>query len=165
MSISGAIINVVSFDKEKQAAINTILNDGLWGFSESTKNSNCWKLLTKKIPVLLYGDSGIFVASYIKSKFQDNKVIPFWNKSNCFPLRIRLELLNKKIENVVPISRDELIKHGISLAKTGFMGYSLVLFGENTKKKGVSYDSKKFIKIWDDFLKRNNKLFSEFKEK
>lgn len=160
MLIQGAIINVVSFNKNKQTAINTIFNQGLWGLPSSTKNKNCYKILGENTPVLLYGDGGLFVAAHIKEKFVETKKIPYWDKSDDFHLRFRLKLINHKVEGIIPISRKELIDFGVSLAKTGFMGYSIVLFGDELKKKGVSYPSEIFQKIWKDFLDRNEIIFS-----
>lgn len=155
MSGVGTIINVVSFDPRKRPHITSILEKALWGFS--IKHRNGWNLLKKGTPVLIYGDKGILMAGYVKRKCESHEPVKFWIGNPAgYPLHVFLELINKKIENIEPITREELVtKYDIPLAKKGFMGMSLVVFGAPAKR-AVTYPLEKFERIWNDFMSRNN---------
>lgn len=155
----GVVINVVSFDPRKHPHVASILEDSLWGFSDITRHRNSWGLLDQNTRVLIYGDKAIRMAAYVQMKCESHEPIRFWVRNPVgYPLHLHLELLNRDVENIQPISNQELnIKHGIPLAKKGFRGMALILFG-NTSQKSVIYPIRKFETIWDDFTKRNNLL-------
>jgi hypothetical protein len=61
-------------------------------------------------------------------------------------------LINADVSGVKPVSRGRLVdKYGIRLAKMGFRGWNLVLFGPEG-----AYSIERFNGVWDEFLKSNN---------
>jgi hypothetical protein len=152
MSNVGAIINVKSFNLNKQPHIKTLFDERrLWGFSEEYRDE--WMHLEEGVRVLLYGDGGIRMAARIESKRESYEPVKEWVKNpRGYPLQVTLELLNENVDAVRPIDGMELIeKYGIREARTGFQGFSLVLFGE-----GGKYPLDTFNKIWEEFLRRND---------
>ena len=149
----GAIINVVSFRLEKNPHIKTIFERGLWGFSERYRKG--WSRLERGVKVLLYGDGAIRVAGYIKDRSESHEPVnDLVNNPTGYPLHVTLDLLNRDISGVKPIERIELVnRYGIGLAKMGFKGRGLTVFGD---VEGATYPWEKFNEIWSEFLKRNN---------
>ena len=152
MSEVGVIINVVSFNEEKQPHIASIYERGLWGFEEKTINRNRWEQLEKGTRTLIYGDGGISMAARIKKTEYSKSPILYWAPPHGYPLHTYLELLNTTTEGIEPITREELVNYAIGMFKVP--RFSLVVFGD-ASKKGVTYPIKKFDRIWDLFLKRN----------
>jgi hypothetical protein len=144
----GAIVNVVSFHNNPH--VKTIFEKGLWGFKERARKR--WNLLEKGTRVLFYGDGGIRLAGYVEDKYESREPVMEWVKNPVgYPLRVTFSLINRDVDNVNPIRRNELLsKYGIGLAKKGFRGFGLVIFGS-----GGTYPLKVFDDIWSEFLRRN----------
>ncbi len=149
----GAIINVASFRRNPH--LKTLFQRGLWGFSERYRKR--WKLLSKGTRVLFYGDKGIRIAGMVESTVENREPVDEWVKDPMgYPYQAIFSLLNKNVESVKPIWRVELVeKFGIPLAKQGFRGTGLVLFGD-VNKEGITYPIEKFNEIWSEFLRRND---------
>ena len=147
MSI-GAIINVASFSSKHT---KTIFEKGLWGFPERDREK--WSRLERGTRVLLYGDGGIRAAGYVKGRYESREPVEEWVKNPTgYPLRITLDLINVDVSRVKPVDRGKLVdKYGIRLAKMGFRGWNLVLFGPEG-----TYPIERFNGVWDEFLKSNN---------
>jgi hypothetical protein len=143
----GAIVNVRSF---RNPHVKTIFERGLWGFKERARRR--WSLLERGVRVLLYGDKGIRMAGYVESRYESHEPVAEWVKDPVgYPLRITLSLMNRSVDNIKPIGHGELVsKYGIGLAKRGFRGFGLIVFGS-----GGTYPLSVFDKIWDEFLRRN----------
>lgn len=157
MSEVGVIINLVSFNKRKNPHISSIFETGLRGFSDTTKHRNSWNHLGKGTRVLIYGDKGIRMAGVIEKKYYSDEPVSHWVKNPTgYPLHINLNLLNTTVDNIQPITREELVaRYNIPVAKLGFKGWALTVFG-GPSMKGITYPIQKFNRIWDDFVKRNN---------
>jgi hypothetical protein len=109
-------------------------------------------MLEKGTRLLFYGDRGIRLAGYVESRYESREPVREWVKDPVgYPLRITFNLMNRDAEGVKPIERTELVeKYGIGLAKKGFWGFGLVIFGS-----GGTYPLNKFDEIWNEFLSRN----------
>jgi len=143
-----AIVNVVSFRRNPH--VRSIFSKGVWGFTE--RNRKRWDLLESGVRVLFYGDKGIRLAGYIKNKYESREPVTEWIKNPTgYPLHITLDLVDRDVDKVNPIERSELAsKYGVGLAKMGFRGFSLVIFGSRG-----TYPLNVFDEIWNEFLKRN----------
>ena len=160
----GAIINLVSFDRNKNPHAVSIFEEGLWGFSKRYRKR--WNLLDEGTRVLIYGDKGIHMACYVLNKYESSEPVKYWTISGKkgsgkygvygYPFQVKLRLLNKTIENIKPIDREELLdKYEVGLAKQGFRGVGLTIFGDK-EQKGITYSIEKFNKIWNRFVTTNN---------
>jgi hypothetical protein len=143
----GAIINVASFSPKHA---KTIFERGLWGFPERDREK--WSRLERGTRVLFYGDGGIRAAGYVKDRYESREPVEEWIKNPTgYPLRITLDLINADVSGVKPVDRGRLVdKYGIGLAKMGFRGWNLILFGP----KGT-YPLNVFDEIWNEFLRIN----------
>ena len=160
----GAIINLVSFDRNKNPHAVSIFEEGIWGFSKRYRKR--WNLLDEGTRVLVYGDKGIRMACYVLDKYESSEPVKYWTISGKkgsgkygvygYPFQVKLRLLNKTIENIKPIDREELLdKYEVGLAKQGFRGVGLTIFGDK-EQKGITYSIEKFNKIWNRFVTTNN---------
>lgn len=152
----GAIVNVRSFDSDKNPNIASIFNKELWGFS--TRYCKRWNFLRKGVRVLFYGDKGIRIAATVREKHESREPVREWANSTGYPYHIIMNFINKQTENTRRITKDELVDvYDIPLAKRGFRGMALTIFGMNPKEKdGITYPIEKFNEIWSKFLERND---------
>lgn len=153
----GAIVNVRSFSLDKNPGIASIFNKRLWGFSKIYRRR--WNFLDKGVRVLFYGDKGIRMAAKIEKKYESSEPVEEWiSNPTGYPYHIIVNLVNKEIGKIKPTTKDELIDlYDVPLAKQGFRGMALTLFGTNPKeKRGITYPIENFNEIWNKFLDRNS---------
>jgi len=153
----GAIVNLRSFRLDKNPNVASLFNKGLWGFSKRYRRR--WGFLGKGARVLFYGDKGIRIAARIEKKHESSELVEEWaSDPTGYPYHIILNLINKKVGKINPIARKELVDvYNIPLAKQGFRGMGLTIFGVRPKKTpGITYPIEKFNEIWTEFLNRNN---------
>ena len=156
VSTIGAIVNVGSFRLDKNPNIASIFNKRLWGFSK--RYHRRWKYLDKGVRVLFYGDKGIRMAAKIEEKYESSEPVEEWASNPTeYPYQITLNLINEKIENVRPITKDELVNvYNVPLAKLGFWGIGLIVFGVKPEEtRGITYPIETFNEIWNKFLEIN----------
>jgi predicted type IV restriction endonuclease len=153
----GAIVNVRSFRLVKNPGIASIFNRRLWGFSK--RYYKRWNLLHKGVRVLFYGDKGIRMAARIEERSESSEPVEEWTSNPTgYPYHIILNLVNKEIGEINPITKDELVDvYDIPLAKLGFRGAALTIFGIKPKETpSITYSIDKFNSMWNEFLKKNN---------
>lgn len=152
----GAIVNVKSFRLDKNPSIASIFNKKLWGFSYRYRKR--WNFLGKGVRILFYGDKGIKMASRIKERYESSEPVKEWRNSTGYPYHIVLNLINEEIRKINPITKNELVEvYDIPLAKQGFYGMALTVFGIKPKETpGITYPIEKFNEIWNKFLERND---------
>lgn len=142
--------------KEKNPGIASIFNKRLWGFSKRYRRR--WNHLDKDVRVLFYGDKGIRIAAKIEKKYESSEPVEEWTSNPTgYSYHIILNLINEKIENISPITKDELVNvYNIPLAKLGFRGFGLTVFGVKPKETpGITYPIESFNEIWNKFLETN----------
>lgn len=153
----GTIVNVRSFRLDKNPGVVSIFNRRLWGFSKRYRRR--WNFLDKGVRVLFYGDKGIRMAARIEGKSESSEPVEEWiSNPTGYPYHIIVKLINEETEKITPITKDELVDvYGIPLAKKGFYGTGLTVFGVKPKETpGITYPIEKFNEIWNKFLERNS---------
>lgn len=151
-----AIINVYSFDVEKNPHFESIIKENLWGVPPHYKGN--WEKLEPSSRVLVYGDKGIRVAGIIEQKFEKHEPIKYWvNNPTGYPYQFTMKLLNEESEVIQPIDKEKLVKtYKINAAKRDFFQVGMLIFPDEKINIKTKYKRNTFDKIWSEFTTTNN---------
>ena len=156
MTRTAAIINVISFNQKKQPHVASVYERSLWGLTDTVDHRERWEQLEDGARILMYGDMAIRMACYVERREHSTRPVEFWTKDpTAFPLHLYLDPINKSIDGIQPLTRDQLVtKYDIPIFKVP--RFAILLFGD---KKEATYPLEKFEKLWTDFLNSNNLQF------
>jgi hypothetical protein len=147
-----AILNVGSFDERRNPHVVTLYRDEpFWGLRE--RDRRFWDRLEVGSRVLIYGEfqgvRGIFLSGNITGKRYTTEPVREWLKNpSGYPCHLYLDLPRIKLDDVEPISLDELSEMDVPFFKdkpTKLI--SIIFFDESTVGK--------FDELWRIFHERN----------
>lgn len=147
-----AILNVGSFHEHRNPHVVTLYRDDpFWGLRERDKRF--WDRLEAGSRVLIYGEfhgaRGIYLSGVIKGKRYTTEPVREWVKNpSGYPCHVHLDLPRIKLDDVKPISLDELSEMDVPFFKgkpTRLI--SIIFFDESTVGK--------FDELWRIFHERN----------
>jgi len=149
-SFCGAIINVLDFSHPH---VESIFEEGLWGFPENNVNKRRWELLERGCILLLYGkhkgNKGVYLKGVLTEKFVNRNPVRYWREPTGYPLQIRMNI-EGSLEKANPVLREELRGLGVRILGAKADRWSLIVFGE-----GGTYPYSTFRAILDAFDARN----------
>ncbi len=167
--VISALINVLSFSHPH---VQSIFNEGLWGFPEDKLgiNRRKWMMLNIGSEVLLYGEHkgirGIWFLCQIIDKFESRSPVKYWVKNPTgYPWQIKLKVVSPHermsldlLDKIKPLRREELVPiFGLKLFKAKTDRWSLILFSDE-KKPLVPYTYQVFERMKDELNVRNKEV-------
>jgi hypothetical protein len=140
-----AIVNIISFTHPHA---ESLFAEGLWGFPDDKlkNNKRNWEKLNVGDNVLLYGEykgiKGIWFLCNLKEKREYHEPIKYWNKNPTgYPWQIKLvpvfplNKFDKKLLNeVVPLTKDDLKSLGINIFKQKYDRWSVRVYDTNNQQ-------------------------------
>jgi len=110
---------------------------------------------------LFYGDfqgkKGIWLRDRVVEVFEKRQPVQYWVQDPTgYPLQIKVRLEHPvSLDEAQCISKEELASiFSLGVARQKFDRWSLIVFGD-TSKKGITYSTTTFRKIYDEFEARN----------
>ncbi|MEM2294176.1 MAG: hypothetical protein QXX41_12965 [Nitrososphaerota archaeon] len=161
-----ALVNVLNFHHPH---VQSIFNEGLWGFPEDKLgiNKRKWALLEVGGEVLLYGEykgvKGIWFLCKIIDKFESRSPVNYWIKNPTgYPWQVKLRAVSpyekldlELLDKIKPLRREELVPlFGVRIFKAKTDRWSLILFGDE-RRYYVSYDYRIFERMKEELNIRN----------
>jgi hypothetical protein len=150
MAEKGVLIRVLRFDHPH---IESLFQEGLWGFPDNKKNRNKWETIERGDLALLYGEYkgryGIWQRGEIIDKFENKKPVKYWTQDPTgFPLQVKINLHPPSLSVAEPIDKHDLISiYQLTILKMRY-GWSLQTYSEPE-------DFEIFKKIYDEYEAKN----------
>jgi len=140
-----AIVNIISFTHPHA---ESLFAEGLWGFPDDKlkNNKRNWEKLNVGDNVLLYGEykgiKGIWFLCNLKEKREYHEPIKYWNKNPTgYPWQIKLvpvfplnKFDKKSLDEVVPLTKDDLKSLGINIFKQKYDRWSVRVYDTNNQQ-------------------------------
>jgi hypothetical protein len=136
-----AIVNILSFSHEH---IESLFSEGLWGFPDDKAgmNKRNWERLQLGSEILLYGEyrgvKGVWMLCSLLEKKESREPVKYWKQNPTgYPWQIKLlpvlpegRFQRDKLEETVPIKKEELASLGLRIFRQKYDRWSLRVFGQ-----------------------------------